>query len=381
MKIFEMKNSFWVLVSILILQSCGNKDAENTVSANNSKPEDAMDLGVVLSDSQQKVAKIKVANMEQQKLGGVVRLVGEVVSAPTGFESVVVPVGGIIQSIKVKPGDNVKLGQVLFTLSGSAVIEWQEQYLESAQQLKLMQSNWERDKQLFEKRAISERQWQESQSQFRIADSKYKAFKAKLALLGISTSAMEVGNIQSFISMRSPANGMVEKVALNQGDFANSDAVVVRLTKPSAQQWVIRALPQDVDLLSVGNRCVCTFVNGKVVETKITSIASELGANNLINVYVQSIVGQGWMPRFGSSFAAQVYLNNQLNWVLPTSAVIESDGKKYCFISVKSGVFRLTEIETMGSADGFWIVKKPINDKVVMEGAYWIWMQMNQSEE
>lgn len=381
MKIFEMKNSFWVLVSILILQSCGNKDAENTVSANNSKPEDSMDLGVVLSDSQQKVAKIKVANMEQQKLGGVVRLVGEVVSAPTGFESVVVPVGGIIQSIKVKPGDNVKLGQVLFTLSGSAVIEWQEQYLESAQQLKLMQSNWERDKQLFEKKAISERQWQESQSQFRIADSKYKAFKAKLALLGISTSAMEVGNIQSFISMRSPANGMVEKVALNQGDFANSDAVVVRLTKPSAQQWVIRALPQDVDLLSVGNRCVCTFVNGKVVETKITSIASELGANNLINVYVQSIVGQGWMPRFGSSFAAQVYLNNQLNWVLPTSAVIESDGKKYCFISVKSGVFRLTEIETMGSADGFWIVKKPINDKVVMEGAYWIWMQMNQSEE
>ena len=78
MKIFEMKNSFWVLVSILILQSCGNKDAENTVSANNSKPEDSMDLGVVLSDSQQKVAKIKVANMEQQKLGGVVRLVGEV---------------------------------------------------------------------------------------------------------------------------------------------------------------------------------------------------------------------------------------------------------------------------------------------------------------
>ena len=381
MKIFEMKNSFWVLVSILILQSCGNKDAENTVSANNSKPEDSMDLGVVLSDSQQKVAKIKVANMEQQKLGGGLRLVGEVVSAPTGFESVVVPVGGIIQSIKVKPGDNVKLGQVLFTLSGSAVIEWQEQYLESAQQLKLMQSNWERDKQLFEKRAISERQWQESQSQFRIADSKYKAFKAKLALLGISTSAMETGNIQSFISMRSPANGMVEKVALNQGDFANSDAVVVRLTKPSAQQWVIRALPQDVDLLSVGNRCVCTFVNGKAVETKITSIASELGANNLINVYVQSIVGQGGMPRFGSSFAAQVYLNNQLNWVLPTSAVIESDGKKYCFISVKSGVFRLTEIETMGSADGFWIVKKPINDKVVMEGAYWIWMQMNQSEE
>jgi hypothetical protein len=61
--------------------------------------------------------------------------------------------------------------------------------------------------------------------------------------------------------------------------------------------------------------------------------------------------------------------------------VIESDGKKYCFVSVKSGVFRLTEIETLGSADGFWIIKKPLNDKVVMEGAYWIWMQMNQSEE
>jgi cobalt-zinc-cadmium efflux system membrane fusion protein len=381
MKMFNIKNGCLVLLSIVILQACGNKEAMNVTSESHSKSEDSMDFGIVLSDSQQRVAKIKLANMEQQKLGGSIRLVGEVVAAPTGFESVVVPVGGIIQSIKVKPGDQVKLGQVLFTLAGSSVIEWQEQYLESAQQLKLMQSNWERDKQLFEKRAISERQWQESQSQFQIADSKYKAFKAKLALLGISTTTMGNGNIQSVVSMRSPADGMVEKVALNQGDFANSDAVVIRLTKPSAQQWVIRALPQDVDMLSVGNRCVCTFVNGKSVETKISSMASELGANNLINVYVQSILGKGWTPRFGSSFSAQVYLNDQQNWVLPTAAVIESDGKKYCFVSVKSGVFRLTEIETLGSADGFWIIKKPLNDKVVMEGAYWIWMQMNQSEE
>lgn len=381
MKLFDIKNSCLVLVSILILQSCGNKEAGISESANNSKPEDSMDLGIVLSDSQQKVANIKLAKIEQRKIGGTLRLFGEVVASPTGFESVVVPVGGIIQTIHVKPGDLVKKGQVLFTLSGSSVIEWQEQYLETSQQMKLMQSNWDRDKQLFEKKAISERQWQETQSQFRIADSKYKAFKAKLSLLGISTNTMETGNIRSVISMRSPADGMVEKVALNQGEFANSDAVVVRLTRPSAQQWVIRALPEDVDLLSIGNRLVCTFVNGKKVETKINSIAAELGANNLVNVYVQSVGGLGWMPRFGSSFNAQVYLNHQLNWVLPESAVIESDGKKYCFVTVKSGVYKLTEIQTLGSADGFWIVKSPLNSNVVVEGAYWIWMQMNQSEE
>ena len=378
----------WLVFAVSAwIMACSEKNNTNATELEKNAAEGAANdrksqpAGISLTDSQHRVAGIKLDTVSRKKLSGSFRLVGEVMPSPAGFESVLVPVGGVVKTIQVKPGDQVSKGQALFTLGGSSIVEWQEQYLESAQQVKLMQSNWERDKQLFEKKAISERQWQETQSQYKIAVVKHQAYKAKLLMLGIAESSMISGNIQTTVSMRSPVAGTVEKVMLHQGEFANPEAVVVRIAKPSAQQWVLRVMPQDADRLAPGNRANCEFLNGTKAESKIISVASELSENNLVNIYVQPLAISGWVPRFGSSFSAEVFTDNQTNWVLPESAIIESDGKKYCFIERKPGEYSAKEIEVLGKSKGFWILKSNMAGKIVVEGAYWIWMQMNQSEE
>ena len=378
---FTMGMIFTLILSALTLGSCGKKQLESTENVESASVNSLNSATIILSDSQIRVAGIVTSAMKQEQVSGSMRVQGEVVAAPSGFEMVVLPVGGVIQDIRVKPGDVVKKGQVLFVVSGASIIEWQQQYIESLQELQLAQSLQNREKLLFEKGAISERQWQETQSQCKVKSARCESFKAKLALLGIPVSSLESGSIASSVILRSPASGTIEKVMVNQGDFSSSDKAILSISKSSQQQWVLKALPQDAELIKVGNKAVCEFVNGEKCETRVTSVASELGNNNLVNVYVAVSNKVGWVPRFGSSFTSEVYRDRSLHWVLPDEAVIESDGKKYCFVTLKPGQFGLRELQIIGKSNGLWVVGNPIKENIVKQGAYWIWMQLNKSEE
>ncbi len=149
-------------------------------------------------------------------------------------------VSGAVVQLDVKAGDTVKPGQVLLRLdarsaehtaaAGAAQVRAAQATQEAAMR------DYERQKQLFEKRYIS-------QAALDRAEEQYKAATAQAA--AHSASAMASRTESEFYVVRAPYAGVVSEVAVVLGDLAMPGKPLVTLHDPSAMRVSV-AVPQTV---------------------------------------------------------------------------------------------------------------------------------------
>ncbi|MFO1305925.1 MAG: efflux RND transporter periplasmic adaptor subunit [Burkholderiales bacterium] len=149
-------------------------------------------------------------------------------------------VSGAVVQLDVKAGDAVKAGQVLLRLDARSA---EHAAAASAAQVRAAQAtqeaamrDYERQKQLFEKRYIS-------QAALDRAEEQYKAATAQAAAQ--SATAMAARTESEFYVVRAPYAGVVSDVAVVLGDMAMPGKPLVTLHDPSAMRVSV-AIPQTV---------------------------------------------------------------------------------------------------------------------------------------
>jgi RND family efflux transporter MFP subunit len=149
-------------------------------------------------------------------------------------------VAGAVVALDVKAGDSVRAGQVLLRLDSRTA---EHAAAASAAQVRAAQAaqeaatrDYERQKQLFEKRYIS-------QAALDRAEEQYKAAVAQAAAQ--SATAMAARTESDFYVVRAPYAGVVSDVAVVLGDMAMPGRALVTVHDPAAMRVSV-AMPHTV---------------------------------------------------------------------------------------------------------------------------------------
>lgn len=262
-------------------------------------------------------------------------------------------VPGAIVALHVKVGDNVKAGQELLRIDARAA---QQNVAGSAAQVDAAQASlnvaateYERQKQLFEKNYISQGALDRSLAQYRAAQAQVNALQAQ-------TRAAQTQS--GFFVLNAPYAGVVSEVPVTLGDMAMPGRPLITLHDPSALR-VTAAVPQTLlaGLSAQGVRYEVpglSTLKGPQAAQQVQVLPTVDAATHTAQLRVPlptplagaapGMFARVWLP--ANSGSAQ----GQRLWV-PASAVVRRAEMTGVYVIDDKGVPRLRQVR-LGSGSG-----------------------------
>jgi RND family efflux transporter MFP subunit len=198
---------------IMLVWGCG---ADNPADEREIKEQQLEDYRSELNELKEKIANLEaelgknmptnLVNVEAQELKPVLfeQFIEAVGSVSTDQNIIVSPeASGVIRSIEIKEGDNVKEGQILALLNTESI----EQSIEEVRvNLQLASTLYERRKNLWEQNIGSEVEFLQAESSMRALQKKLQGLEAQLDMAVI----------------KAPINGVIDHLMQRQGEMAGS---------------------------------------------------------------------------------------------------------------------------------------------------------------
>jgi cobalt-zinc-cadmium efflux system membrane fusion protein len=362
---------------LLTLFSCGKKvETEQTTS---SETESSL---VKLTSKQEQAAGITFGTTTPKTISETLKLNGKIDVPPQNLVSVSVPLGGYLKSTEMLPGMRVTKGQVLAVIEDQQYIQIQEDYLTNKEQMKYAELEYNRQRELNQNKATSDKIFQQAQTEFRSRKIAVNALAEKLRLIGINPQNLKESSISRSIRIISPISGFVSAVNANIGKYLNPSDVLVELIDPRDIHLNLNVFEKDLSKLTIGQN-VIAFTNNQVdakYACKIILISRNLTANRSAEVHCHfEQYDEKLLP--GMYMNAEIEIQNQTNQAVPDDAIIAYAEKNYVFIQNAPHLYAMKEVEIGNSEHGFTEIKTPLGkQKIVFNGAYSLLMQLKNIE-
>ena len=218
-----MKQLYIVFVFMLLV-ACGN-DKNNQPSEETLKATDDL----VITKQQFDGEHMAFGTLEEHDFNTVIKASG-MIDVPTQNQSNVSTfVGGYITKNPLLIGDEVKKGQFLVTLENTEYIEIQQQYLELAEKLNYLKSEFTRQKTLYDEKITSQKNFLKAESDYKSSLAHYNGLKKKLQMMNINPTSVENGTIASSINIYAPIDGFVTKVNVSNGTYVSPADVILEI--------------------------------------------------------------------------------------------------------------------------------------------------------
>src|SRR5690606_30253593 len=153
-----MKTIILIINMALLLFSCGNQEKEA------GSLQQAQENTIALTGEQFKNAGIETGKFSTLNISPVLKLNGKIDVPPKSKVSVSVPLGGYLKSTKLIPGMNIRKGEVLAVMEDIQYIQLQQDYLTAKAQLSLTQSEYNRQKELNQSKAASDKVFEQAKA-------------------------------------------------------------------------------------------------------------------------------------------------------------------------------------------------------------------------
>lgn len=146
---------------------------------------------------------------------------------PQNKSSISTFIGGYITKTPLLVGSEVKKGQLLVTLENPEYVEIQQSYLEIAEQLNYLKSEFQRQETLYNEQITSAKSFLKAESDYKSNLARHNGLRKKLQMMNINPSTVEQGHISSRINLYAPISGYVTKVNVSNGTYVSpSDAIL-----------------------------------------------------------------------------------------------------------------------------------------------------------
>jgi membrane fusion protein, heavy metal efflux system len=168
-------------------------------------------------NDQQGDGPVRYVKVVQQTVPETLDLAARVQPDPTKVVRIFPPASGRVMAIEVKPGDHVRRGQTVASLSSSDVATARSDFAKANIEAERATQAMERQKVLFERGAVAEKDYIDSRAQADTARAELARAKQRLELLNLSPSATT-----DRVTLVSPASGVVLDVSAAPGEFSRS---------------------------------------------------------------------------------------------------------------------------------------------------------------
>ncbi len=377
-----MKQLIILLNISLLLTACGGSKKEEQ----KTEIKTAENI-VTLTDAQFKNAGVQTGKVEQKSISSILKVNGKIDVPPQNMVSISVPLGGYLKYTKLLPGMYVKKGESIAIMEDQQYIQLQQDYLTAKAKLLFAKQEFERQKELNQSKASSDKVYQQSLADYTTLEILIKSLSEKLKLIGINPTNRNVNNISKSISIGSPISGFVSKVNVNIGKYVTPADVLFEIVNPADIHLVLSVFEKDVNKLFIGQKL---FVHSnsnpeKKYPAEIILIGKDFSDDKSVEVHCHfANYDKTLIP--GMFMNAEIEVKSNEALVLPVDAIVSYENKHFIFIEKVKQQYEMTEIKTGNTENGFTEVVfsgiQNITDKIlVTKGAYSLLMMTKNIAE
>ena len=233
---------------------------------------------VSLNKDQLKNAGVQIGKAKLESIGMTIYANGTMEVPPQNKTVISVQFGGFVKSLEVLDGMTVRKGQRLLTIEHPDLIQLQQDYLEVLGQMEYLKSEMDRQKILYDKDAGSAKAYQQAKAEYQMAAARKSGLSSKLDMAGVNMGSLNNGTIQRAINVVAPFDGVVTKVAVNVGAYADPVEHLLELIDLKHSHAEVIVFEKDVRFLSIGQK-VSLRITGKeeLIQAEVFLIGKEIG--------------------------------------------------------------------------------------------------------
>lgn len=376
-----MKNIISIISISVLLFACGNETKSEQTSV-----EQTQENIITLTKEQYKNAGIETGKLSNKNISSLLKVNGKIDVPPQSMVSVSIPLGGFLKSTKLLAGMHINKGEVLAVMEDIQYIQLQQDYLTTKAQFALAESEYNRQKELNQSKATSDKLFEQAKANYQMQNVLIKSLEQKLLLIGLSLNKITANNISKSINIYSPITGFVSAVNVNIGKYVNASDVLFELVDPSDIHLSLSVFEKDINKLSIGQKLFAytnTNPNNKYA-CEIILVSKNLTTQGSAEVHCHfEKYNKTLLP--GMFMNAEIELSGNKANALPDEAIIRFENKLYVFIDKGNNQFEMQQVQTGNSENGFTeiiISHNLTNQTFVTKGAYNLLMTMkNKSDE
>ncbi len=370
------------LFFISLLSHCKDAPAP-TVASSSTDSLKVQDDMVMLTPVQASNAGIVTGKVATRSMHTTLQVNGVVDVPPQNIVSISVPLGGYVKRTTLLPGAKINKGAILATLEDQQYIQLQQDYLTAKSRLTFAQADFTRQEGLNATKAVSDKVYQQSRSEFESQQILLRSLGEKLRLIGINPEALNEHTISRSIHLYAPISGYVSKVNVNTGKYVSPTDVLFELINPDDLHLSLTVFENDATNLAIGQQLTC-YTNSnpeKKYAATVSLITPSIDEERAAEVHCHLEHGvKGLMP--GMFMNAVIEANNAKVTAVPEEAIVKWNSRYYLFSEQGSNQYKLLPVETGVSTDGFTEIKSALPDgNIVIKNAYTLLMKMKNSGE
>jgi cobalt-zinc-cadmium efflux system membrane fusion protein len=239
----------------------------------------ARDKAQLFTVPQAQLAHIQIVTVVPTSINRTLRLTGSVAFNAFTTTPVITQVSGPISRIIVAPGQQVHRGQPLLYVASPDYSQLFANYLKARDAYHLADKNYLRSKDLYEHRAIAERDLEVAESGRTQAAADLGASEQSLRVLGVSKPEEVIGKPSSEIPVLAPLAGEAVERLVAPGQVIQAGSTQVFTISDMSEVWVLANLYQkDLPFVHLGDAVTITTESypGEEFHGKILYIASAL---------------------------------------------------------------------------------------------------------
>lgn len=337
-----MKSINILLISILFI-SCGNTGSNETFVLANEE----QDNKITLTKQQFEGEQMELGTISEHTFYETVMVNGMIDVPPHNKARVTTFMGGYITKTPLLIGDQVKKGQLLVTLENTEYVDLQQQFLEVAEQLNYLKSEYNRQKTLFDERITSEKNYLKAESNYKSNLAHYNGLKKNLEMLNISPNSVLKGNITSTINIYAPIGGFITEVKVSNGTYVNASDMIIEIVDVDHIHLELSVFEKDI--MKIKKNQLITF---KIPETSDIVYTAEV---HLVGTTIEEVSRRvkvhGHIDNEEENFIvgmfveAEIQINEIKSIGLPREAILQAGNNNYILVldEEKDGVFHFNK--------------------------------------
>ncbi|TAH08075.1 MAG: efflux RND transporter periplasmic adaptor subunit [Sphingobacteriia bacterium] len=394
-----MKNLFTYISNIIFITvfiACGSNDTQKvkTVEAAVHHEVEKPDIAE-LTEAQIKTIGIEMGLIEQKQLTASLKANG-VLKIPNQHKASVNSLySGVIRSILVIPGDFVKKGQTIATVSNPEFIQSQSTYLNISSKIQLAELEVKRQQELNEGNAGALKNLQSAETELRNLKISKSTLAQQIRLMGLNPERLSNEKLVSVLNIKSPISGVVSNVIVKMGAYIDLSTTVVEVVDNSRLHLDLFVFEKDIQKLKNNQTIHFSITNnpGKEYDATIHSWGYAFeDESKAVSVHAE-VEGDKTGLIEGMNVTAIISLNKVTSPALPTEAIVTVDGQDYIFVMMNAAqksdsaagyIFKRIPIARGYSDIGYTAItllkETPKDVKVVTKGAFFVSAKMTNQE-
>jgi cobalt-zinc-cadmium efflux system membrane fusion protein len=322
-----MKKSLYIIALSLVLFACKKAKTEVVEQKDNGL--------IAVTAAQFQSSGMEISSPIEHDFDVMVKASGKIDVPPQNRAKVNTFMGGYVKSTTLLVGNKVTKGQALLTLQSTEFLDIQKEYMEVAEQINFLKSEYDRQKTLFDEKITSQKNFLKAESEYRRAKAMHQSLRAKLVLLNINPKNVEKGILTSIITIFSPITGDIVIMNANVGMYVAPSDVILEIVDTDHLHLELGIFEKDILKVKIGQKILFKVpeASPELFNAEVHLVGKSIEGNDrTINIHghLDDAIKQKLLT--GMFVEAEIVTNSKKGLAIPSQALITENNKNFVLL-------------------------------------------------